>query len=144
MRDRGKEPPFHVKSARPRRRTPRPACPRPQRSPWLRRNRSACPLGSPTAPRLSENCFAATRRFCWRTPGLTPRGRLPAWRLGNCGRREIRALTSFSRVLLNAGAEFVSYIPNNACLVRASADIAQGIAADPLVQSVIPYEPYYK
>ena len=49
------------------------------------------------------------------------------------------------RALLNAvGATIVSYIPNNAYLVRASAAVAQELAAQPQTQSVLPYEPYYK
>ena len=51
---------------------------------------------------------------------------------------------SFRRLLRAAGAEISSYIPNNAYLVRASAAVAQQIAADPQVQAVLPYEPYYK
>jgi subtilisin-like proprotein convertase family protein len=38
----------------------------------------------------------------------------------------------------------VAYIPNNAYLVRASADVARRLADDPLTQAVVPYEPYYK
>ncbi len=50
----------------------------------------------------------------------------------------------FRALLARAGAEIVSYIPNNAYLVRAPAGVAHGLAAQSLVQSVIPYEPYYK
>src|SRR5262249_30678303 len=38
----------------------------------------------------------------------------------------------------------VSYIPNNAYLVRASAGVAQGLAASAQVQAVLAYEPYFK
>ncbi len=51
---------------------------------------------------------------------------------------------AFRSVLQAAGATIVSYIPNNAYLVRASAAVAQGLAAGPRVQAVLPYEPYYK
>ena len=71
-----------------------------------------------------------------------------------CSRRAIRAHTScrrtgrltaaFRALLAAAGAQIVSYIPNNAYLVRVSAGGAGGLAANPLVQSVFPYEPYYK
>ncbi|MGH7989360.1 MAG: hypothetical protein ACREDS_04095, partial [Limisphaerales bacterium] len=48
---------------------------------------------------------------------------------------------SFRAMLAAAGATIVSYIPNDAYLVRASSSVANGIAADGF--SVIPYEPYY-
>ena len=50
----------------------------------------------------------------------------------------------FRAMLAKAGAAVVSYIPNNAYLVRASADVADGLGADAQVQAVLPYEPYYK
>ena len=56
-----------------------------------------------------------------------------------------RALDEDFRALLNeAGAQIVSYIPNNAYLVLASAAAAQKLAGNPQTQSVLPYEPYYK
>ena len=51
---------------------------------------------------------------------------------------------AFRAMLASAGAEIVSYIPNNAYLVRAQAGVANGLAGNPLTQGVIPYEPYYK
>src|SRR6266481_65034 len=51
---------------------------------------------------------------------------------------------NFRATLAKAGATIVSYIPNNAYLVRASADVAGGLGADGQVQAVLPYEPYYK
>jgi subtilisin-like proprotein convertase family protein len=51
---------------------------------------------------------------------------------------------NFRAMLTKAGATIVSYIPNNAYLVRASADVAGGLGADGQVQAVLPYEPYYK
>ena len=51
---------------------------------------------------------------------------------------------SFRARLAAAGASIVSYIPNNAYLVRASAAAAQALGADPQTQTVLPYEPYYK
>ena len=51
---------------------------------------------------------------------------------------------AFRAMLAAAGAEIVSYIPNDAYLVRAPAGVANGLAANPLTQAVIPYEPYYK
>ena len=51
---------------------------------------------------------------------------------------------AFRAMLARAGAEIVSYIPNNAYLVRAPAGASGGLAGNPLTQSVIPYEPYYK
>jgi subtilisin family serine protease/subtilisin-like proprotein convertase family protein len=52
--------------------------------------------------------------------------------------------SAFHRRLQEAGAEFVSYIPNNAGLVRATEAVARQLAALPEMQSVLRYEPYYK
>ena len=49
---------------------------------------------------------------------------------------------AFRARLSAAGATIVSYIPNNAYLVRASAAAAKSLAA--YAQAVLPYEPYYK
>jgi subtilisin-like proprotein convertase family protein len=51
---------------------------------------------------------------------------------------------AYRALLRQAGAQVVSYIPNNAYLVRASASVAQQLAASPRTQSVLPYQPYYK
>src|ERR1017187_2792361 len=51
---------------------------------------------------------------------------------------------TFRAMLAAAGAEVVSYMPNDAYLVRAPAGVANGLASNPLTQAVIPYEPYYK
>lgn len=51
---------------------------------------------------------------------------------------------NFRDVLRGAGAEVVSYVPNNTYLVRASAAVAQQVRVSPRVQSVLPFEPYYK
>jgi len=51
---------------------------------------------------------------------------------------------NFRALLTEAGAQIVSYIPNNAYLVLASAAAAQRMAGDPQTRSVLPYEPYYK
>ncbi len=51
---------------------------------------------------------------------------------------------AFRTRLAAAGAQIVSYIPNNAYLVTVSAGGAAGLTGQPGVQSVIPYEPYYK
>jgi len=50
----------------------------------------------------------------------------------------------FRALLKSAGAEVISYIPNNAYLVRASQSSAQQLQADAQTQTVLPYEPYYK
>ena len=42
------------------------------------------------------------------------------------------------------GGAFVTFIPNNAALVKADAEQAQQLESDPIFQAVIPYEPYYK
>jgi subtilisin-like proprotein convertase family protein len=49
---------------------------------------------------------------------------------------------TFRELLKGAGASIVSYIPNNAYLVRVSADGAQQLAGQ--AQAVLAYEPYYK
>src|SRR5205814_4624238 len=51
---------------------------------------------------------------------------------------------AYYRLLREAGAEFVSYIPNNAGLVRVTADGARRLAGSSGIRAVIPYEPYYK
>jgi subtilisin-like proprotein convertase family protein len=51
---------------------------------------------------------------------------------------------AFRAMLARSGAEIISYIPNDAYLVRAAAGVANGLAGNPLTQAVIPYEPYYK
>ncbi|HEX3857718.1 MAG TPA: LamG-like jellyroll fold domain-containing protein [Verrucomicrobiae bacterium] len=51
---------------------------------------------------------------------------------------------AFRAQLAAAGAQIVSYIPNDAYLVRVSSGGANQLLGLPLTQSVIPYEPYYK
>src|SRR5206468_526403 len=51
---------------------------------------------------------------------------------------------AFYARLREAGAEFVSYIPNNAALVRVSAEGAGLLAAMSGTRTVLRYEPYYK
>src|ERR1035437_4520224 len=51
---------------------------------------------------------------------------------------------AFRSSLKAAGATIVSYIPNNAYLVRACAATAQQLKAAPQTEAVLPYEPYYK
>jgi subtilisin-like proprotein convertase family protein len=51
---------------------------------------------------------------------------------------------AFRLLLAQAGASIVSYIPNNAYLVRASEAVARQLEAAPAAQAVLPYEPYYK
>jgi subtilisin family serine protease len=50
----------------------------------------------------------------------------------------------FRATLEAAGAQVVSYIPNNAYLVNLSASAAGALASSGQVQAVLPYEPYYK
>jgi subtilisin-like proprotein convertase family protein len=50
----------------------------------------------------------------------------------------------FRQVLARAGATLISYIPNNAYLVRASAAVVNSLSKQPDVQAALPYEPYYK
>ena len=59
---------------------------------------------------------------------------------------QARGVTSaaFRTALAGAGAEIVSYIPNNAYLVRLSAAGAAKLSGNSQVQAVLPYEPYFK
>ena len=50
----------------------------------------------------------------------------------------------FRAMLAAVGAETISYIPNNAYLVRASVAVARRISETRETQSILPYEPYYK
>jgi subtilisin-like proprotein convertase family protein len=50
---------------------------------------------------------------------------------------------AFRALLQSAGATIISYIPNNAYLVRFSGGSSFNLQS-PLVQAVLPYEPYYK
>ncbi|NBU11417.1 MAG: hypothetical protein EBS84_20810 [Proteobacteria bacterium] len=49
----------------------------------------------------------------------------------------------FREVLRGAGVEIISYVPNNALLVRANASLAQQLRVSSRVQSVLPFEPFY-
>ena len=51
---------------------------------------------------------------------------------------------AYRALLATAGAEIVSYIPNNAYLVRMSALGAAEMAGKSATAAVLPYEPYYK
>lgn len=51
---------------------------------------------------------------------------------------------AFRAKLREAGADWISYIPNNAALVRATASTAQKLATQAGTQAVLPFEPYYK
>ncbi len=51
---------------------------------------------------------------------------------------------AFYAELSQAGASYVSYVPNNAVLVAASPEVATNLAANADVVAVLPYEPYYK
>ena len=51
---------------------------------------------------------------------------------------------NFRAALAAAGGQIVSYIPNNAYLVQMDAAGAGALAGNPLVQAVLPYDPYYK
>ncbi len=55
-----------------------------------------------------------------------------------------RITEAFRATLRDAGANVVAYIPNNAYLVRVPDAAAQRLTGLPGVQSVLPYEPYYK
>src|SRR5512133_16435 len=49
---------------------------------------------------------------------------------------------NFRALLTRLGARIVSYIPNNALLIRASSQVADQVRQQVCVQAVISYEPY--
>lgn len=51
---------------------------------------------------------------------------------------------AFRRTLTAAGTEFVSYLPNNAYLVRATAAQAEGLKGRAGIRNVLAFAPYYK
>ncbi len=51
---------------------------------------------------------------------------------------------AFCAALAAAGGQIVSYIPNNAYLVQLDSVGAGALTGNPLVQAVLPYDPYYK
>lgn len=51
---------------------------------------------------------------------------------------------AFLAALTEAGAEPVSFIPNNAWLVRASKEVAARLTTSPATRAVLPWEPIYK
>ena len=55
-----------------------------------------------------------------------------------------RTSDEFRNLLKASGAEIVSYIPNNAYLVKADGSVVTALRASPLVRNAIAYEPYYK
>ena len=50
----------------------------------------------------------------------------------------------FQDRLVRSGAEIVSYVPNNAVLVRADAEASERLAADPGTHAIVALEPYFK
>lgn len=50
----------------------------------------------------------------------------------------------FHERLVQSGAEVLSYVPNNALLVRASAEVSERLAADPGTHAIMGLEPYFK
>ncbi len=51
---------------------------------------------------------------------------------------------AFRAELAKAGASIVSYVPNNAYLVRATSEQSAQLQEVPGIQTVLPFEPYYK
>ena len=52
--------------------------------------------------------------------------------------------SAFRRAIQSTGGRVISYLPNNAYLVEAPAPTADRLRELPMVQAVLPYEPYYK
>jgi hypothetical protein len=51
---------------------------------------------------------------------------------------------AFRALLHSVGAQEVSYIPNNALLEQLSTDAVNTLKSHPLVQAVLPFQPYFK
>lgn len=97
-------------------------------------------LANPRAILLENACFDSGLAIPLPDPPLQARGTPGAYIV------QSRApINQAFRTLLNrTGAEIMGYIPNQAYLVRTSEGAAQNLMASPLVQSVLPYQPYYK
>ena len=99
---------------------------------------------------LVRNERALLLRNAWIDTGLAGRPEIPASlrAAGDPGSYIVQAqgvITAGLRDWLErSGARIVSYVPNNAFLVRASAAVAGNIGQSPAIQAVEPYEPYYK
>jgi subtilisin-like proprotein convertase family protein/sugar lactone lactonase YvrE len=91
---------------------------------------------------LLENAFVDTeKKIDFSIPkNLSAAGDPGAWIVQARGKVD----AAFRAALTVAGAKEISYIPNNALLVRAAAGAADSLRGSPLVQAVLPYEPYYK
>src|SRR5438132_3047095 len=99
-------------------------------------------LGRSDAAILLDNAFIDTAN---RRPLEVPRHLRAKGDPGSYIVQSSRPLDpAFYGWLREAGAEFVSYIPNDAGLVRVSANGARQLAGLAGIRAVLPYEPYYK
>lgn len=73
-------------------------------------------------------------------PALRPSGDVSSYVIQSRG----KVSEPFRKVLEAAGAQIVSYVPNNAYLVRLTSSQVASVAASPLVQGVVPWIPYFK
>jgi len=97
-------------------------------------------LGKPTAILLENALFDTTLPVTLPGPALRAQGDPGAYIV-----QSRRAPDGAFRALLSrSGSSIVAYIPNRAYLVLASEGVAGRLQASPLVQSVLPYQPYYK
>ena len=105
-------------------------------------SKSAAELGRSDTAVLLENAFIDTASATpWEVPEhLRATGDPGSYIVQSRGPLD----AGFYVRLQEAGAAFVSYIPNNAALVRASAQQAQRLAGLPRIGAVLRYEPYYK
>ncbi|MBI1841821.1 MAG: S8 family serine peptidase [Verrucomicrobia bacterium] len=72
--------------------------------------------------------------------GLRPSGEVGSFVVQSRG----KITDDFRGMLSSIGAEIVSYVPNNALLVRVSSERVERISTLPNVRSVLPWLPYFK
>ena len=124
---------------------PRPSAAGPQRRfPYRLSNtdKSLDELGRSDTAILLDNAFIDTAS---RAPVEVPEHLRAQGDPGSYIVQSLRPLDgAFYARLRRAAAEFVSYIPNNAALVRVTSTGARQLAGLPGIRAVLPYEPYYK
>jgi len=114
------------------------------RFPYRLRNtdKSLGELGRSDTAILLDNAFIDTAN---KTPLTVPEHLRARGDPGSYLVQSIRPLDgTFYRQLREAGAEFVSYIPNNTGLVRVREEGARQLAGQRGIRAVLRYEPYYK
>ena len=85
---------------------------------------------------------------CWRRAWRGPKIPEHLRAVGDPGAYIVQArgliTEGFRAAIVAAGGEVVSYVPNNAYLVRGDQGVAAALRASPWTQAVLGFEPYYK